>query len=287
MIRFCSKVSRYRLLVLATAATTALSATARAGSDVAVELPDPFFTEKAAVQKEVELSLGFDKKATEKEYEIGAGASWVFFDRLQFGVEVPFGIRNPDTGPTERNIGDVEFSTKYQFLDVGENGFDLSLAGSIAAPTGSRTEEIGGTGEWGVSLLGGTLIDTGETLPDLAIHLQFGYQQQIRLSNEQKETAETLGSDRIREKELVWGVALNAPLLDGRFVPNFEVIGRNILDAVDPNEEGTIVELGGGFWVSPIPEMEGFAIGLAGKAPVTNRKESDYSLMFVAKYEFE
>lgn len=262
-----------------------------AGSDVEeVEIPEALFTDKAGVDKELELEFGFDNKATEDEYEIGVGGSWVFFDRLQLGVEVPFGIRDPDAGSSQSNIGDVEFGAKFQFLSAAMDGVSLSLAASVAAPTGDRDKEIGGVGGWGVAALAGVLVDTGDSLPDVGVNLQLGFEQQIKLSNEQKEAAETLGVGETLQKEFIWNLAFTVPFFDGRFVPMFEVLGTTTLDAVDSDEEGTIVELSGGFWVSPFEEGEplgSLAVGVAAKAPVTNKRESDFSALLVFKYEFE
>lgn len=283
-----SNVARNLGPPVAVVALAALISPAWAESDV--EVPEPLFTEQAAVEAEAELEFGFESKATEDEYEVELGLSQVFFDRLQVGASIPIGIRDPDVGSTQGNVGDVEFSTKYQFLDVSKDAINLSLAGSVATPTGDRDKEIGGTGNWGVFALAGTNIDTGEGLADLGVHLRFGYEQAIRLSNEEKEAAETLGVGGVRQKELVWGGAINTSFFDGRIIPTFEVLGRTILDAVDPDKEGTILELGGGFWLRPFAEgsdLGPLSLGVAAKGPVTNRRESDFSALVVVKYEFE
>lgn len=270
------------------AAMMAFIAPAQAGGDH--ELPEPFFTEQAATSTEVELEFGFDHKKAEDEYEIGIGGSWEAVHGLEFGVEIPYEIRNPDEDPNERAFGDIEFSAKYQFSELSESGFDLAVAASVAAPTGDRDKEIGGTGEWGVSALAGTPIKLGNGLPELGAHFQLSYQQQIKLSNEQKEEAEELGVGQIREKELIWRLALGAPILKNRFVPTVEFLGRTILDAVDQNEEGTIIEIGGGFWWNPLADTEEpgpLSLGVAAKAPVTNRRDAEFSALFVVKYEFD
>ena len=269
-------------------ATMAFIAPALAGDDG--ELPEPLFTLQAAVSNEVELEFGFDHKKTEDEYEVGIGGSWVFFDHLEFGIEIPYEIRNPDIGSTQRAISDIEFSTKYQFSEVGESGVDLALSGSVAAATGDRDKEIGGTGQWGVSALAGTSFELGNGLPELGAHLQLGYLQQIKLKNEQKEIAEELGVGDVREKELIWRLALGVPILKNRFVPTVEFLGRTIVDAVDQNEEGTIIEIGGGFWWNPLADTEEpgpLSLGVAAKAPVTNRRDAEFSALFVVKYEFD
>ena len=285
MIFSKSKIAKNHIHLVAVMVLAALVSPAWAESDA--EIPEPFFMEKAAVETEVELEFGFDDKKTEDEYEIELGGAAVLFDRFQVGASIPIGIRNPDEGSTQSAVGDVEFSTKYQFLDVSGDGLNFSLAGSVALPTGNRDKEIGGTGEWGVFALAGTTIETGKDLANLGVHVRFGYEQAIRLSNEEKETAEALGVGRVREKELVWGGAIVTSLFDGRVVPTFEVLGRTILDAVDPDEEGTIVELGGGFWLRPFAELETLALGVAVKGPVTDRRKSDFSALFVVKYEFD
>ena len=89
---------------------------------------------------------------------------------------------------------------------------------------------------------------------------------------------------------MIWGVAFNAPLARGRLIPTFEILGRTVLDAVDPGEEGSSVELGGGVWWLPFAEgsaLEPLSLGVAAKGPVTDRRESHFSTLLVLKYEFE
>ena len=66
------------------------------------ELAEPLFTGKSFLESEIEVEAGFDDKETESETEIGLGASWVFLDRLQLGVELPsaFGIPTRETPST-------------------------------------------------------------------------------------------------------------------------------------------------------------------------------------------
>ena len=251
------------------------------------ELAEPLFTGKSFLESEIEVEAGFDDKETESETEIGLGASWVFLDRLQLGVELPIGIRNPDAGDTEHSIADIEFSAKYLVYKAPKNRLILSLGAEVAAPTGDEKKEIGSTGEWALFIFAGTAVPL-PGLPDLGIHLQFGWEQQIRLTDEQKEEAEELGVGRIREKEVIWRLAFNMKLLDGVLSPSFELLGKTIVDAIEAEEKGTIVEIGGGFWLVPFGERSALgplAFGAGAKGPVTDRKESNYSMLFIAKYE--
>jgi hypothetical protein len=259
------------------------------------EMAEPIFTKRSFPESEIEFEVGFDNKKTEKEVEIGIGVSWVFFDRLQLGVELPIGIRNPDSGNTKSDIGDVEFSGKYLLYRAPENRFLLSFDADVAPPTGNEANDIGGKGEWGLFLTAGSSVPIGRLIsvpkvPDLGAHLQFGYSQQMRVTREQKEEAEELGVAAVHEKELIWNMAFNTKLFDGIFIPGFEVLGKTIVDAIERKERGTIVELGGTVWLVPFKEdsrLGGLQLGIAAKAPVTSRKERNYSMLFIVKWEFE
>ncbi|MFQ5852641.1 MAG: hypothetical protein ACE5JU_18945 [Candidatus Binatia bacterium] len=258
------------------------------------ELAEPIFTKRSFPEKEIELEVAFDNKADEDELEIGIGASWVFFNRLQLGVEIPFEIRDPEEGDTESDLGDVEFSGKYMLHRAPENRFLLSFDVEIAPPTGDEDKEIGQKGEWGLFLTAGSSVPMdwlvpGGRVPDLGAHLQFGYSQQMRLTDEERGEAEELGVAAVHEKELIWNLAFNAKLFDGILIPEFEVLGRTVVDAIERKEKGTFVELAGGLWLAPFKEdspLGGFRLGVAAKAPVTNKKERFVSTLFILKWEF-
>lgn len=258
------------------------------------ELAEPIFTKRSFPEKEIEFEIGFDNKKTEHEVEIGVGASWAFFDRLQLGVEIPFEIRDPETGATQRDVGDVEFSGKYLLYRAPENRFLLSFDAEVAAPTGDERKEIGQKGEWGLFLTAGSSVPMDRLLPggkapDLGAHLQFGYAQQIRLTKEQREEAEALGRAAVHEKELIWNLAFNVKLFNGVLIPEFEVLGKTVVDAIEKKEEGTYVELAGGLWLVPFDEdspLGGLHLGAAAKAPVTSKKERHASTLFIMKWEF-
>jgi hypothetical protein len=80
-------------------------------------------------------------------------------------------------------------------------------------------------------------------IAEFGIQLQLAYAQQLRLSEEQKDLAGMLGINRTREKDIIWNAALTQQYLDGRLVPVFEVLGTSIVDALEEEDEGTILEL--------------------------------------------
>lgn len=275
---------------IAVAAVAVMVSSQLAVAAEGVEFPDTLFTAKSFVSTEVATEFGFDNLSAGNEFEIGFDASKVFFDRLGIGVDVPIGINDPDVGKTVANLGDVGFSAQYQLAQAATDGFNFSLAGTVSAPTGSRKKDIGGTGDWGVFALAGVAVPLGEGMPQLFVQTQLGYEQQIRLSNEQLETAETLGVGNIRDKAVIWRLAFSLPLLNGRLIPTFEILGRTAVDAVASADEGTTLELGGGIWWNRVfaeTSWEPVSIGVAAKGPITKRREADFSTLLVVKYEFD
>lgn len=236
------------------------------------------------------MEFGFDNKATEDEYEIGVGGSWIFFDRLQLGVDVPFGIRDPDVGSSESNVGDIEFSAKYLILAAPMDGVNLSLAASVAPPTGDRDKEIGGVGGWGVTALAGKLVDTGDSLPDIGVHhnLALNSRSDCRMSSWKPPKPWGLGKRGKKSWPGIWpSICLSSAADLSRrsrcwerpsWMPSIRV--RKVLSWSLVADSG-LTPLRKGEPLGPL------AVGVAAKGPVTNRRESDFSILFVAKYEFE
>ena len=62
------------------------------------------------------------------------------------------------------------------------------------------------------------------------------------------------------------------------------------MDAMQSEDEGTIVEVGFGFWLSLFSDTSLFNavnLGVAAKFPVTEREETSSSFLFVATYGFD
>lgn len=256
------------------------------------ELAEPFFTKKSFPENEVEFEFGYGHGDQEDELEFGVGISMVMGEKFQLGLEIPYVVRNPNVGQDESDIADIEFSAKYLVYRAPENRFILSLDAEVAAPTGDEDKDIGETGEWGLFTTAATAIPLGGGLPDLGAHLQVGWEQQIRTTKEQREEAAELGVDDNLEKAIIWRLAFNTKLFDGRIQPSIEFLGTTVVDAIDESEEGTIFEIGGGFWWLPFvgtnSDLTPLALGVAAKGPVSKMQgESNYSLLFVLKYEFE
>ncbi len=299
-----NSICRTRLGIVLAATAAALLTTpawmdvAHGGQDQSVEeewLIEPFFVARSTPESEIEFEVEYENFSMEDEIGLGLGLSWAPVEWLQLGVEVPAGIRIPDDGPTVADLGDVEFSALLRLskLDKKGDGLSFALLGEVAAPTGDEGKEIGGTGSWGIFGTGGFTVPLDSDGMRMGVQFQVGYEQQIHLTDEQREEAMELGVPAVLEKEIVWGAAANVPFeLDGdghggKLVPSLEVVGHTVLDAIESDEEGTIVEVGGGVWWEP-PESSlfgGLEFGLAAKGPVSGMKESNYTVLFVVKAE--
>ena len=249
------------------------------------ELTEPLFTERSFIENNAELDTEFEGADDGDGLEVSGEVNWVFVDRLQLGISVPVGVNFPDDGQTVASLSDVEFSA--QVLVCCESGWPLdflSLRGEVAAPTGSRSKDIGGDGSFGFSVLAGRLFPLTESLPDLGVQLQVGYEQQIRLDDEQRDTARDEDLSRTREKDVIWNLALTQNYSQWGIQPVFEVLGTSTVDGLQNKDEGTIVEVGGGFWWTPFPGgqgIENFNIGVGAKGPVTTRNDSNFTALLV------
>ena len=241
------------------------SSTAFANHVAREDPPEPIFTERAFIENDVELDTGVDRDSDGDTWEIAAGVTWIFFERLQLGAELPVGIADPDHASRDVALSDVGVSGTWLFCCDRGTGFAFfSTRVDVAAPTGDRSAGIGGTGELTVSLLGSYGLTVIEALEDLGIQGQLAWDQELR--------PDTPG-DRL-EKSVLWNLALGQPLWRGAFVPTFELLGTSVVDASDADDERTRLDLAAGFQLRPFPDDHwGSPITVSGgwRFPVLNR----------------
>ena len=255
-----------------------------------LEKAEPFFTEKAFLEKEIEFSVGNDNSKEDHTLELGLEVDWVFFDRLQLGVEVPYVFLFPDGQNSTSAFSDIGLSAQVLLCCTSPTtSYYLSLTGELALPTGDEDKGIEGTGEWGFSINTSYFFGIAD-VSLWGIQLQLAYAQQLKFSDEQKSLANMLNRDKVHTKDIIWNAAFTQEYYNGRFSPVFEVLGTSTVDAMQSDDEGTIVELGFGFWVSPFSDTSLFNainFGAAAKFPVTEREETSSSFLFVATYGFD
>ena len=243
--------------------------------------PEPIFTERSFIENDIEFDLGVDRDSDADTWEAGPGVTWIFFERLQLGAEIPVGWHIPDEGAERATLSDVEVSAKWLFCCDREMGFSFfSAKVDLAVPTGQRSAGVGGTGGFTFSLLGGYGLTVVESLDDLGIQAQLAYDQELRPD----------ASGGTREKRALWNVAFSQPLLGGRVIPTLEVLGTSTFAASQTSDEGTRVDLGLGFQLRPFPDDHwGSPITLSGgwRQPIANRGDFRGQGVFSIEWAFD
>jgi hypothetical protein len=285
-----SRCDRFIVLLVLSATAAALPLDASARHLARLDPTEPIFTQRSFVEGDLELDVGWEHESSSDTIEFAPGGSWVAVDRLELDLEIPAAVVIPENGPTVGSLGDVGFAAQLQVCCAPDRLLDyFSLRAEVEAPTGSRGKEIDGTGSWGVSLLPGRLFTIAERLPDLLVQLELAYAQEIRVDAAGEEAARHLGVPRRVEKDVDWNLAFAQQYWDGRIRPVVELLGTTIVDATDPGDEGTIVELAAGGWVAPFFDehwLSPVSIGLGFGFPLTSRKESDVTGRLVVEWSF-
>ena len=285
-VRTLQRISLGCLLI-----TLSFSAPAAASHLAREDPPEPIFVQRAFIEKNVEVGIDWGHGLDSEDVEIEAGLTWVFFDRLQLGADIPLGIAVPDQGSTQADLADIDFSAKWVICCDAPSGYSFaSLRADISPPTGDRKRDIGGTGSFGFSLNLGYGLTVAESLQDLSVQFQASYAQQMRMSLDQRETAQSLGLSETLEKRVLWNLAFVQPLFGGRFRPSFEILGTSVVDGLQSSDQGTSLELALGFWLAPFDAnhaLSNLSVGLGGRVPVTNRREDQGGATLIFEWAFD
>jgi hypothetical protein len=108
-----------------------------------LNLPRPFFTEKAFPENETVWTTGIvgsGAKAVTNElvYERRIGS------RAQYEIAVPFNVQQGEPGGSwHRGLGDVELSVKRTFYSDLDRGSIFAAGGAVTLPTGKESEGLG------------------------------------------------------------------------------------------------------------------------------------------------
>jgi hypothetical protein len=252
---------------------------------------EPIFTQRPFIEKDLELDVGWERDSGSNLVAPVLGNTWVFWNRLETSVDIPFGVRIPQHGPAAGGLSDVSFGLQLLVCCAPGKLLDyLSVRAEVEAPTGSRARDVGGTGSFTFSLLPGRLVTVTESLPDVFVQVQIAYTQAIRASAGDLETAARLGRPVVREKDFIWNLAFAQTYLDGRIRPVAEVLGTTVVDTVAPADEGTIVELAAGLWVAPFYDEHWLApvsMGVGYRWPVTSRRDALMAALFIVEWAFD
>jgi hypothetical protein len=275
------------------AAICAVAAESAQANHVAREdPPEPIFTQRSFLERNVELDLGVAHDVDDANVqETTVAASWVFAKRFQLGVELPYAVVMPESGSARSAFSDMSVSTQVLLCCEEKFGWRfLSVRAEVDPPTGDLARGIGGNGGFSFSLLGGKAFTVVESLEDLGVQVELAYGQEIGLTDDENESAARLGRPHIRGKQVDWNVAVTQPFFGNRLTPVVELLGTSVVDAVDPHDEGTEVDLSVGVWIAPFADDSRFSaisVGAGWRLPVTGRREADGQGLMIFEWTFD
>src|SRR5262249_12194774 len=106
--------------------------------DPDIEFFYPVVTRRPIVERELELSLEYQKGKEGREVELAAALEWVILPRWQFEVEFPFVILDPSVGSTIGGLGDIEIDNKVLLFKSVEYRLLVAAGVEITVPSGSE-----------------------------------------------------------------------------------------------------------------------------------------------------
>ncbi len=252
---------------------------------------EPFFTERAFLEKNLEMDIDIENDSDGENLAFSPGTTWVFYNWLQLGMEIPYQVSIPDQGATLSALSDIGLSVKVLLCCDTETGYTfLSVRGDVEIPSGDRSKDIGGDGSFGFSLVAGHGFTVFPSLEDLTVQVELAYSQQIRLTNEQLSLAEQFNLPDSREKAFIWNIAFAQKLAGGRFSPVLEVLGTSVVDALTDDDQGTIVKLGIGSWFVPFSDdhtLSNFSIGVGWNWPLTRFRDNEGEGVVIFELAFD
>lgn len=94
---------------------------------------------------EVELGAEYAKQPNDdKEYSVAVAlTTGVIWDKLCFGVELPYLWIRPDSGTNEDGLGDIEAKFKLRFLDETDSFPALAVSIGVKTETGNSEKGLG------------------------------------------------------------------------------------------------------------------------------------------------
>lgn len=134
-------MKKFLVLVVALGLVVGFSGRAMAGR--------PLSTDDAGTVEpghlEVELGAEYLKESSDDEEGSIAGAltTGVIWNRLDFGIEVPYLWLRPDSGSNEDGFGDLQARFKLRFLDETDNFPALAVSLGVKTETGDSEKGLG------------------------------------------------------------------------------------------------------------------------------------------------
>jgi len=228
----------------------------------------PLVTRRPIIERELEFRLNYTKGLDAREIETTAALEFPILPRLQFEVEVPFLILDPDEGKVVAGFGDIELQAKLQVFKSVQYRALVAFGLESKLASGSAARGLGG--EYAIE----PFLTAGIALGPFDLIGEVAYEWILN------------GDEHPREQEFTARLAIGYPV-SRWFTPLLELVTVTTTRGPADDEEGllhkTQVYLVPGFNIRPRPGMT-FRAGV--QVPVTTAKAFDYQFLSALVVEF-
>ena len=226
----------------------------------------PLVTRRPIIERELEFKLNHTKGLDARETAATTAVEWPILPRLQFEVEVPFVVLDPDAGKTVAGFGDLELQLKYQVFKSVQYRALVAFGLEYKLPSGSRSRGLGGEHAIEPFLTAGIALGPFDLIGEVA------YEWVLN------------GDEHPREQEFTARLAVAYPA-SRWFTPLLELVTvtQTRGPADEPLHHKAQVYLVPGFNIRPRP---GWTLRAGVEVPVTTAKDFDYRFLGALVIEF-
>jgi hypothetical protein len=228
----------------------------------------PLVTRRPIIERELEFKLNYTKERDAREIEAAAALEFPILPRLQFEIEVPLLVLDPDEGKAVAGFGDLELQAKLQVLKSVQYRTLVAFGLESKLASGSRSRDLGGEYAIEPFLTAGTALGPFDLIGEVAYEW---------ILND---------DEHPREQEFTARLALAYPV-SRWFIPLLELVTVTQTRGPADDEEGLRhkmqVYVVPGFNMRPRPGMT-FRAGF--QIPVTTAKAFDYQFLSALVVEF-
>jgi hypothetical protein len=233
----------------------------------------PLVTRRPIIERELEFQLNHTKGLDAGETEATMALEFPILPRLQFEVEVPVLVLNPDEGKAVAGFGDLELQAKLQVFKSVQYRALVAFGLESKLASGSQTRGLGD--EYAIE----PFLTAGIALGPFDLIGEVAYEWVLN------------GDEQPREQEFTARLAIGYPV-SRWFTPLLELVtvtrtrgpAADIAEAEQPSVLHKMqVYLVPGFNIRPRPGMT-FRAGV--QVPVTTTKEFHYQVLSALVVEF-
>ena len=228
----------------------------------------PLVTRRPIIERELEFQLNHTKGLDAGETEATMALEFPILPRLQFEVEVPFLVLNPDEGKAVAGFGDLELQAKLQVFKSVQYRTLVAFGFQSKLASGSQTRGLGG--EYTIE----PFLTAGMALGPFDLIGEVAYEWVLN------------GDAQPHEQDFTARLAIGYPV-SRWFTPLLELVTVTMTRGPAANEEGLLhkmqVYLVPGVNIRP---RAGLTFRAGFQIPVTPAKAFDYQFLSALVVEF-